>query len=696
MGENNSLLCVVICSFVMMFHWPCCCSQQLASAHRLGQRPMDNITVLVSDNRKDDGVSIMGPFVPYQETHQWKHEQQTVFQEGERIRRDESSSRNGGSSSGGNKGRPGNIDDTNSRLLVQTLNGRVRGTTKTALGETVDVFLGIPFAKPPLGNLRFKKPVPIDPWQGVYDAQSLPNSCQQERYDVFPGFRGEEMWNPNTPISEDCLYLNLWVPTKLRNANNNNSGNGTVLIWIYGGGYMSGTSTLEVYDALILAATNDIIVVSINYRVGVFGFLYLDHEDAPGNMGLYDQALAIKWIKDNIRSFGGDPNSLTLFGESAGAGSVSVHLLSPVSGHLARRAIMQSGSVNAPWSYMTAETSKKIAVALVNDVGCNSSMVGIDTPSVMECMRSVQAKNLSLIQWNSYWGILGFPSAPTIDGVFLPKHPKDMLKEGGFSDAEILVGTNQDEGTYFILYDFIQYFKKDDPSVLEREKFLEIINTIFKTWSQLEREAIIFQYTDWDHIENGYLNQKMIGDVVGDYYFTCPTNYFAQKFAEHGTNVYYYHFTQRSSTNPWGQWMGVMHADEVEYVFGHPLNMSRDYTASERELSRRVMKYFATFAKTGKPVADDTLWPIYSRNEPRYFILNGEVRGIGHGPRATACAFWNEFMPLITARQSTNQCDPDAMLSLRGSASTIPKSSGCRGIFPVMLCWLLMAVLKVV
>ena len=117
-------------------------------------------------------------------------------------------------------------------------------------------------------------------------------------------------------------------------------------------------------------------------------------------------------------------------------------------------------------------------------------------------------------------------------------------------------------GTYFILYDFIQYFKKDDPSYLERGKFLEIINTIFKNWSPLEREAIIFQvswtpsfnnsminvlllqYTDWDHIDNGYLNQKMIGDVVGDYYFTCPANYFAQKFAEHGMNVYYYYFTQ--------------------------------------------------------------------------------------------------------------------------------------------------------
>lgn len=256
------------------------------------------------------------------------------------------------------------------------------------------------------------------------------------------------MWNPNTQLSEDCLYLNLWVPAKFRQRSPGDPA-ATVLIWIYGGGYMSGTSTLDVYDALILAGMNDVIVASINYRVGAFGFLYLDPEEAPGNMGLYDQALAIKWIKDNIRSFGGDPDSLTLFGESAGAGSVSVHLLSPISGHLARRAILQSGSVNAPWSYMSAETSRRIALTLAADVGCNASLVGVDTPAVMECMRSVEARNLSLTQWNSYWGILGFPSAPTVDGVFLPKHPNEMLKDGGFPKAEILVGTNQDEGLSF-------------------------------------------------------------------------------------------------------------------------------------------------------------------------------------------------------------------------------------------------------
>ena len=349
-------------------------------------------------------------------------------------------------------------DGARTSIVVETGSGLISGLQKTWSGVDVDVFLGIPYAKPPVGELRFKKPVPIDRWGleagDVYRAHAAPNSCQQERSDIFPGFRGEEMWNPNTNVSEDCLYLNLWVPAKYRRSSSSSSssatssvaGGSSVLIWIYGGGYMSGTSTLALYDALILAATNDIIVASINYRVGVFGFLYLGNDEAPGNMGLFDQTLAIQWIKDNIGHFGGDADSLTLFGESAGAGSVSVQLLSPVSRNLVRRGILQSGSINAPWSYMTAETSKRIATALINDVGCDASLVDTDPGQAMACMRLVDSKNLSLSQWNSYWGILGFPSAPTIDGVFLPKHPIQMLNEGNFQDTQVLVGTNQDEG----------------------------------------------------------------------------------------------------------------------------------------------------------------------------------------------------------------------------------------------------------
>ncbi|GLH10274.1 Acetylcholinesterase [Gryllus bimaculatus] len=321
--------------------------------------------------------------------------------------------------------------------------------------KKVHVFLGVPFAKPPLGPLRFRRPVPVDPWHGVLDATQLPNSCYQERYEYFPGFEGEEMWNPNTNVTEDCLYLNLWVPERLRlrhQGEQRERPRVPMLVWIYGGGYMSGTSTLDVYDADIMAASTDVIVASMNYRVGAFGFLYLktffggDSEEAPGNMGMWDQALAIRWLKDNAAAFGGDPELITLFGESAGGGSVSLHLLSPVTRDLARRGIMQSGTLNAPWSYMTGEKATEVARTLVDDVGCNSTDLNVSPSKVMACLRAVDSKTLSVQQWNSYWGILGFPSAPTIDGVFLPKHPLDLLKDGGFEDTEILIGSNQDEG----------------------------------------------------------------------------------------------------------------------------------------------------------------------------------------------------------------------------------------------------------
>ncbi|XP_039308794.1 acetylcholinesterase isoform X4 [Solenopsis invicta] len=454
-------------------------------------------------------------------------------------------------------------------LVVETTSGLMRGFSRTVLDREVHAFYGVPFAKPPVGPLRFRKPLPIEPWHGILNATTLPNSCYQERYEYFPGFEGEEMWNPNTNISEDCLYLNIWVPQKLRlrhkESPDNVGNNGmAILVWVYGGGFMSGTATLDVYDADLMAAAGNAIIASIQYRVGAFGFLYLNQhfansEEAPGNMGLWDQALALKWLRENARVFGGDPDLITIFGESAGGSSVSLHLISPVTQGLVRRGILQSGTLNAPWSYMTGEKANEVARVLVDDCGCNSTMLQENPARVMACMRSVDAKTLSVQQWNSYWGILGFPSAPTIDGVFLPKDPLDLVREADFKDTEILIGNNENEaltiflghlskqqsqGTYFILYDFIDFFEKDQASFLERDKFLNIINTIFKNMSQIEREAIIFQYTDWDRVNDGYQNQRAIADIVGDYFFICPSTHFSQLFADRGMKVYYYFFTQ--------------------------------------------------------------------------------------------------------------------------------------------------------
>lgn len=184
-------------------------------------------------------------------------------------------------------------------------------TITSNTGKKVDAWYGIPYAQPPIGQLRFQCPHEVESWVDIFNATRLPNSCFQTPDDSFPCFEGTVMWNHNTKLSEDCLYLNVVVPRPRPK-------NATVMVWIYGGGFVSGTSTLPIYNYPTLVAEENVIVVSMQYRGTLFGFLYSGTDDAPGNVGLLDQNLALKWVKRNIDKFGGDPNNICLFGESAG------------------------------------------------------------------------------------------------------------------------------------------------------------------------------------------------------------------------------------------------------------------------------------------------------------------------------------------------------------------------------------------
>ncbi|NP_001273822.1 acetylcholinesterase-like [Musca domestica] len=563
-------------------------------------------------------------------------------------------------------------------LTVQTTSGPVRGRSVTVQGRDVHVFTGIPYAKPPVDDLRFRKPVPAEPWHGVLDATRLPATCVQERYEYFPGFSGEEMWNPNTNVSEDCLFMNIWAPAKARlrhgrgtnggeyssktdqdhlihSATPQNTTNGLpILIWIYGGGFMTGSATLDIYNAEIMSAVGNVIVASFQYRLGAFGFLHLSpvmpgfEEEAPGNVGLWDQAMALRWLKENARAFGGNPEWMTLFGESAGSSSVNAQLMSPVTRGLVKRGMMQSATMNAPWSHMTSEKAVEIGKALVNDCNCNASLLPENPRAVMACMRQVDAKTISVQQWNPYSGILSYPSAPTIDGAFLPADPMTLLKTADLSGYDILIGNVKDEGTYFLLYDFIDYFDKDDATSLPRDKYLEIMNNIFQKASQAEREAIIFQYTSWEG-NPGYQNQQQIGRAVGDHFFTCPTNEYAQALAERGASVHYYYFTHRTSTSLWGEWMGVLHGDEIEYFFGQPLNNSLQYRPVERELGKRMLNSVIEFAKSGNPAVGGEEWPNFSKEDPVYYVFSTDekIEKLQRGPLAKRCSFWNDYLPKV-------------------------------------------------
>lgn len=537
-------------------------------------------------------------------------------------------------------------------LLVHTTKGPIRGlATEAPSGKPVDVFYGIPYAQPPVGRYRFRHPKPNDPWKGVLDATVKPNSCFQTVDTFFGDFRGSLMWNVNTNMSEDCLTLNVWVPRPRPN------GTAAVLVWIYGGGFYSGTSTLDVYDGRSLVAEERVVLVSMNYRVASLGFLCLDHPDAPGNAGLFDQLMALQWIQDNIAAFGGNPRNVTLFGESAGAVSVSMHLLSPLSRDLFSQAIMQSGTATAPWSLQERGGAMDAAMRLAEALHCPHEPGELE--AMLACLREQDPETMVNSETGNF-GVVEFAFVPVVDGAFLDETPHESLASKNFKKTPVLLGSNRDEGTYFLIYYLTELFRRDESVYLSRSDFVRAVRDLNPYVSELAQQAIVFQYTDWLNPEDPIKNRDAVDKIVGDYHFTCSVSEWAYQYALAGSPVYVYYFTHRSSQNAWPQWMGVIHGEEIAFLFGEPLNKSLGYRPDEDAFSRRLMRYWANFAKTGNPSLSDEghweriYWPLHTAYGKEYLTLDVNSSLVGYGHRAKYCAFWQQFLPRLV-NLSANQ-----------------------------------------
>lgn len=535
-------------------------------------------------------------------------------------------------------------------------------------GKHVSQFLGVPFAEPPLGKLRFRRPVPKRPWRDQWNATAFRDSCIQSSDQYFGDFYGATMWNANTPCSEDCLYLNIYVPGEL-----DPDRRLPVLFWIYGGGFWSGTASLDVYDGKVLASEENVIVVTVNYRVSVFGFLYLARDQAPGNMGLWDQLLALKWVYSNIEAFGGDSSLITLFGESAGAASVSMHMLSPLSQPYFARAILQSSSATAPWAIENKQVALHRAIILYEYMKCGN-MSNLppdqwDMNEVLRCLHEASADKLRDAEWSPVMEFADFPWVPVIDGTFLVESVSSALKQGHFKRTQLLVGSNSDESIYFIVYQLADVFPPSE--FFEKKEFIKSREIWLKSISNLLPRQILKSSIALQAIVNHYEPEQLptsshhwvnsLDKMLGDLHFTCSVNEFALAHSEHGADTYYYVFSHRASQQTWPQWMGVLHGYEINFIFGEPYNRVQfKYTHEEQELSSRFMRYWANFARTGDPNTNPDgsytpdNWPKYTANTMQFMNLTVEsdyrergAKRIGSGPRRIHCAFWKHVIPKL-------------------------------------------------
>ncbi|XP_048211359.1 pyrethroid hydrolase Ces2e-like [Perognathus longimembris pacificus] len=506
-----------------------------------------------------------------------------------------------------------------------THTGQVRGSLVHVKDTNVGVhiFLGIPFAKPPVGPLRFTPPEPSEPWSGVRDGTSYPAMCLQNVY-TMKVLKMLNITMPPISMTEDCLYLNIYSPASVQE-----SSKLPVMVWIHGGGLVTGMASL--YDGSVLAATENVVVVTIQYRLGVPGFFSTGDQHATGNWGYLDQVAALRWVQQNIAHFGGNPDRVTIFGESAGGTSVSSHVVSPMSQGLFHGAIMESGVAVLPG--LISSSSEAVSSVVANLSACEQ----VDSEALVHCLRAKSEEEMLAITET----INILPAV--VDGAFLPRHPKELLASADFHPVPSIIGVNNDEYGYIIpmisgLADTIKGInRKTLPAVMQ--KTVGIMNLPSESADLLMEEYM-------GDTEDPQTLQSQFQEMMTDYIFVMPALQVAHFQRSHAP-VYLYEFQHAhgfmKDFRP--PHVKADHGDEIAFVLGSTFFGSNPHFSEEEELlSRRMMKYWANFARNGNPNSKDLLhWPILDQNE-QYLQLDIHP-AVGQAMKASRLKFWTETLP---------------------------------------------------
>ncbi|XP_059909083.1 bile salt-activated lipase-like [Gadus macrocephalus] len=501
--------------------------------------------------------------------------------------------------------------------VVQTEGGKVKGKNQNmGLLHSVDVFKGIPFADVPG---RWELPKRHPGWDGVLQAIKYQKRCLQVT-----------LLQLSSQGSEDCLYLNIHVPQgglSLSKAL-------PVMVYIFGGAFLLGASNdvpflgNSLYDGNEMADRGGVIVVSVNYRVGSLGFLSTGDARMPGNYGLWDQHAAISWVKRNIEAFGGNPDNITIFGQSAGAASVNYQMLSPYSKGLFRRAISQCGVALSPWAIQLdpMATTKKVA----RKVGCRTT----NEEEMLLCLKITDPVGITMAAKLNLLLMLG-PSpvmnllefTPVVDGDFIPDHPSRLFNNT--ADFDYLAGVNSMDGHLFAGVDV--------PSINQRRKettAAQVKKLISGLTQQKGAEAIQSVYSmysaNWGSVPQQDMVKKTVTDIETDYLFLVPTQVALQLHAQHarGARTYSYLFDMKTRIPGLPSWVGAMHAEDVQYLFGKPFDKPLIYFPRHRDLSGYMIAYWTNFAKTGDPSRGSrvpTVWPAFTPSRHPYLVINSDI-----------------------------------------------------------------------
>ncbi|UYV70105.1 BCHE [Cordylochernes scorpioides] len=477
-------------------------------------------------------------------------------------------------------------------MEVKTTSGYITGLSEKIGDVSINYYLGVPFAQAPVNHSRYSRPKPLNSPDVKISATKAPPNCMQTPFPVAFG------WAPvrKADKSEDCLFLNIWAPE------GNSDKLKPVLVFFPGGAFIAGGITIDYYNGTVLAATGDLVVVEVNSRVGSLGYLNLNIPEADGNQGLYDQQLALQWVQDNIASFGGDRESVTIFGHSAGSVSVSLHLSSPISRPLFKRAIMLSGTSYYPPFAMDLNSSLDLSQTLAVRLNCADDVKTVyNSPKeILECFKSQNVVDILRQESHLYSDLKFF--YPRIGNSIIPESPIKNVKEGNIKKTEVLVGNILGEGNLFLDLLFSVYFNLNQPKVSKTEGMELISNSMNKTGMppQLTQALLNVYFKDVKE-EDFDTVRETVSQFLGDFVFYCPTKFWVDNYSRHSPNTYYYVYTHPPSVSNElrTDWLKITHFDEVPFIFGYPTYSTLKYQNAERDFSMKLVQSFTNFAKTG-------------------------------------------------------------------------------------------------